>query len=191
MVAPDLHVRPRDIVTHWALTRALPALILSAIIGQYSQASAGPLLFTGSPQKLAGCIERTMRSHDELLFRSAEGNQIRLTSLKQVDVIELQQLATVPPNQRWTDGFYRLQITITSRNDTNAEVVVTATFFGRWQPPPGFTHGPYPMGPGVAPMPMGPAVGGPGGPSDWRLLTSKGVLEVRWEKTLRSECTIG
>jgi hypothetical protein len=157
------------------------ALILSLIAGQYREACAGSLLFTGSASKVAECFETTMKKHGEAPLRSTQGSEITLKSFGQLDVAELQKFAVVPPSQSVTEGFYRLQITVTPGDDAKAQVLIGAIFFGDFKFPAGSARGPYPMS---------PSAGGQGRPSGWLLLTSKNVLEARWEEILRSECVL-
>jgi hypothetical protein len=179
MAPPHYRLRANYVGTNSMLIRVCAALILSLIAGQYREAWAGSLLFTGSASKVAECFEATMKRHGEAPLRSTQGSEITLKSFGQLDVAELQQFAVVPPNQRGTEGFYRLQITVTPKDDANAEVLIAAIFFGHFKFPAGSARGPYPMG---------PSAGGRGRPSDWLPITSKNVLEARWEKILRSEC---
>ena len=79
--------------------------------------------------------------------------------------------AIVPAEQRWTEGFYRLRVMRTPSDDANAGVLVAAIFFGDFTLPAGSARG----------YCMGLPTGGRGRPSGWLLLTSKDVLEARWE----------
>jgi hypothetical protein len=107
-------------------------------------------------------------------IRRKEGNEIAFVSLKTVGISGLRELAAVPQSsQATTDGLYSLRAVVAPGGAGRNEVTVTAAFFVRPAQLEG-TRPPYPMG--------------PSGPSAWRPIKSKGVLEKRWSKILRAEC---
>jgi hypothetical protein len=154
--------------------RAAPFLLCTILPGQAYHLSTRDFVSTTRLPRLARCIEHSMNKHGIPPVRRTEGTAIALVSLRNLRISELRELASVPESAPApTNGLYSLRVLVTPTVTGKEEMTVTAVFFVR---PAQIerTRPPYPMG--------------LTGPSNWRPIKSKGVLEKRWNEIIHSEC---